>query len=64
MKKDNLEIEIKKILLTGLQKLDYPVTKAIDDILHSLLVLHNGKLQENMYIWANGEMSKIWSVAI
>lgn len=50
MKKDNLEIEIKKILLTGLQKLDYPVTKAIDDILHSLLVLHNGKLQENMYI--------------
>lgn len=50
MNKNNLEIEIKKILLTGLQKLEYPVTKAIEDILQLLLFLHHENPQENMYI--------------
>lgn len=35
------EIEIKKILLSGLQKKEYPLTRGIEDILNELLLLYN-----------------------
>lgn len=46
MEERNYDIEIKKILLSGLQNSNYSLTTAIDDVLHNLLLLSNSSSSE------------------
>lgn len=52
MEKNNFEIEIKKVLLSGLQNPDHSMNHIIIDILQNLLLLHNKSLSELSYITA------------
>lgn len=52
MEKNNFEIEIKKVLLSGLQSPDHSIDHIIIDILQNLLLLHSESLTDLSYIKA------------
>lgn len=47
---NNLDIEIKKIILSGLQTSSYPISKAIENIIQELQRLSNANHAETIYI--------------